>query len=276
MAVICLAAGFSAGLQAAREDTGVTGAGLEAEVSLAAGPLTKTGQLHGDNGFSLRLFNPTARRVSARVVSLEGWSLPPRNAREVVIAPGLWATTSFTAAASCSEPPDTTHEVVVEVTGPRGPRLHTVRLPAPATALRNHHANECQRGVMPNPDLLEGVWLVEDPPLESAWTANRYLMRFDRDGTYTADSEGLLFDVAPAVQGTYRVDGGLLTVMVTGGSSCPVGGTMTWRVILLPEGWLYLAYLRGRGDCITPGEVWTARRVLEHAGLPVPSWTERR
>jgi hypothetical protein len=149
-----------------------------------------------------------------------------------------------------------------------GLRDSSVALPDSAEALLEYRGAVCAPSVPIRPDQLTGVWLLEEVYGRLTSIEGALLMRFNRDGTFAADPEGLLFAGGQAVRGTYRVDGALLRITAKAGYACLRGERNTWRASISADGRLQMAFVRGRGCSTRAGEVWIARRVLADTGLP--------
>ena len=74
-------------------------------------------------------------------------------------------------------------------------------------------------GGAPTPDLIRGVWRLDD---------SRLVMSFTADGAIRFDEAGRLF-TSPAVDGTYAIDGDVITIEVDGGGAGCAGQTFAMR-----------------------------------------------
>lgn len=113
-------------------------------------------------------------------------------------------------------------------------------------------------GRAPTPDLLQGVWRVDNGTLA---------MRFAAPNSISFDDSGRLFH-NPGVQGTYAIAGDLITVSVDGGTAGCGGQQFAMRASL-PEspvgpGAMRLVHTRpGTGNCVSDqGEKWIMEQVL--------------
>ena len=100
--------------------------------------------------------------------------------------------------------------------------------------------------------------------------------RFERDGSFTADPEGLaLLDVEHGVQGQYSLQEGELRLNVRGGYGCDPGNRSIWRPSLVDgpltnevgerPPLMTVAWLSGKCPDAMDGQIWVLRRVLEGA-----------
>ena len=109
-------------------------------------------------------------------------------------------------------------------------------------------------GEAPTPELLQGVWRVDNDTL---------LLRFTADGEVRFDNGGQLF-ATPAVLGTYEVEGDLVTVNVDGGVAECAPQTFAMRASLPEPGALHFVHTQpGTGNCAsTQDEQWVLEQVL--------------
>ena len=110
-------------------------------------------------------------------------------------------------------------------------------------------------GKAPTPDLVQGVWRLDNGGV---------LMRFSPPNLFSLDYEGRLFH-NPGVQGTYAIDGDLITVSVDGGPGGCAGQQLAMRASVPESGMLNLVYTQpGRDGCATADkdERWFMEQVL--------------
>jgi hypothetical protein len=108
-------------------------------------------------------------------------------------------------------------------------------------------------GSAPTPELLQGVWRLDGDVL---------LMRFSPPNFISFDNSGVLFD-NPAVQGTYVVEGDLITVSVDGGYAGCGGQEFAMRASLPQEGGLRFVHTQpGTGNCAPGNQRWSLQQVL--------------
>ncbi len=109
-------------------------------------------------------------------------------------------------------------------------------------------------GRAPTPDLLEGVWRLDNDVV---------LVSFTKDGDVRLDNGGRLFGDAGMI-GTYEIAGDLITVRVAGGPAGCAGQNFAMRASLPAPGALHFVHTRpGKGSC-TPmqDEKWVLHHVL--------------
>jgi len=110
-------------------------------------------------------------------------------------------------------------------------------------------------GRAPTPDLIQGVWRLDNGGV---------LMRFAPPNLISFDYEGRLFH-NPGVQGTYAIDGDLITVSVDGGPDGCGGQQIAMRASLPETGVLNFVYTQpGPDGCATTAkdERWVMEQVL--------------
>ncbi|MDQ1599620.1 MAG: hypothetical protein QOD68_1094, partial [Actinomycetota bacterium] len=113
-------------------------------------------------------------------------------------------------------------------------------------------------GGAPTPELLQGVWRLENGGMQ---------MRFSAPDVVSFDNGGRLFH-NPAVQGTYVISGDLITVSVDGGPAGCGGQEFAMRASLpvppVGPGALRLVHTRpGTGNCApAQDERWVMEQVL--------------
>lgn len=124
--------------------------------------------------------------------------------------------------------------------------------PAPTPSTDSHA--EFLSGSAPTSDLLDGVWRLDNGGV---------LMRFAAPDLVSFDRSGRLFE-APGVQGTYAIDGDLITITVDGGLAGCGGQQIAMRASVPKQGALHLVYTEpGAGSCATlEDERWVMEQVL--------------
>jgi hypothetical protein len=109
-------------------------------------------------------------------------------------------------------------------------------------------------GSAPTPDLLQGVWRLDNGGVA---------MRFTPPNAVSFDDGGQLFH-NPGVRGSYVITGDLITVTVDGGPAGCGGQSFAMRASLPGPGALRLVHTRpGTGNCArTQDERWVMEQVL--------------
>jgi hypothetical protein len=109
-------------------------------------------------------------------------------------------------------------------------------------------------GEAPTEDDIHGIWRHATQPSR--------MIRFGPDQAFAVDTHGAI-DASPALRGTYELDGGDVTVTVTGIGPCAAGDSWTWQAGLLREGELRLVFTEtGTGECGIPvGTEWSFIRL---------------
>jgi hypothetical protein len=127
---------------------------------------------------------------------------------------------------------------------------------------------EPAEGPSPTATDLAGVWLRVAP-------SSDVLIRFSPDGRFAIDNHGEL-DTAPAIVGTYKLDGRLITIKVGSSSVCSAGDSWTWRASLPEDGRLdTLVTEAGTGNCFDPpGTEWTFVRVSPSSAASTEATSE--
>jgi len=129
--------------------------------------------------------------------------------------------------------------------------------PAPATPGPTSAADpdaDFLTGSAPSPELLQGVWRVDEGTL---------LLKFTSDGDIQFDNGGQLYS-APAVHGTYVLADDLITITVDGGQAGCAGQTFAMRASLPESGAMRFVHTQpGTGNCATEqNERWVLEQVL--------------
>ena len=112
-------------------------------------------------------------------------------------------------------------------------------------------------GDPPTPELLEGVWRLDNP------TDSRMLFGFTADGQVRYDDTGRLTD-DPLVSGSYAIEGDLITVEVDDGQAGCSGQTMAFRGAMNTGGGVDLVPVDAEPlSCGRPARTqWVLERVL--------------
>lgn len=191
------------------------------------------------------------------------------------LLPGAWRTVRFGAPADCFfGVPRILGSVRLTVLTADGEREQEIPLAGGGRNLLEYHAAMCAPQVLPRPQDLEGVWVVEDA-FGGQDFVGIMVWRFGRDGSFVADPEGLaLLDVEHGVDGRYTLDDGEMRLHVEGGYGCDPGGTSIWRPSLV-EGprttsdgqgpLMTVAWVGGECPGDMDGQIWILRRVLDSA-----------
>jgi hypothetical protein len=109
-------------------------------------------------------------------------------------------------------------------------------------------------GQPPTAESIQGIWRHAEQPSR--------MIRFGPDQAFAVDTHGVL-DSAPALVGTYELDGRDVVVTVTGVGACDAGDSWTWRAGVPEDGRLQLVFTEtGRGNCAIPiGTEWSFIRL---------------
>ena len=126
--------------------------------------------------------------------------------------------------------------------------------PGPSTAAAIDHHASFLTGRAPAPELLEGVWRLDNGGV---------LMRFAAPDLVSWDRTGRLFE-DPGVQGRYAIDGENITITVDGGPAGCGGQEIAVRASLPSPGTMHLVYTEpGQGPCNgAEHERWVMEQVL--------------
>ena len=110
--------------------------------------------------------------------------------------------------------------------------------PAPTTSADPE--GDFLTGSAPTPELIQGVWRVDEGTL---------LLKFTADGAIQFDDGGLLYS-NPSAIGTYEIAGDLITVTVDGGPAGCAGQTFAMRASLPGPGAMRFVHTQpGTGNC---------------------------
>jgi hypothetical protein len=128
-------------------------------------------------------------------------------------------------------------------------------------------------GDAPTPELLAGVWRLDNP------TTSRMLFSFTADGEISYDDTGQL-SAAPLVSGTYTIEGDVITVDIESGLADCAGQTLSVRAAVNESGGLNVLPSSNEADgCGVPGRPqWVLEQMLpaseELKGLKAPPGAE--
>ncbi|MGY1809287.1 hypothetical protein ACI8AF_18125 [Blastococcus sp. SYSU D00669] len=221
--------------------------------------------------FVLRIFNPGEHDAEVTLVEVAGWA--PDRSTTARVEGGSWGLVEFSAPADCRRPLGDVRSARVRVRSSSGATERELPLPVSAGTLLDYHEARCAPPAPVTADELAGAWLLEEVYGSFKSGEGVLMIRFDPDGTFVMDPQGGLFTGRPAVWGSYRVDGALLTTTAEDGWACEPGpgGTATWLASVPAEGELRLALQPGSRCPQGEGDVWLTRRVLLAPGLPSPT-----
>jgi hypothetical protein len=109
-------------------------------------------------------------------------------------------------------------------------------------------------GDAPTPETLQGVWRLDNGEVHLRFAAPDYV---------AFDNGGRLYD-GPGVEGTYAIDGDLITVTVSGGPAGCIGQTFAMRAALAEPGLAHVVHTRpGKAACSEAKDAqWILEQVL--------------
>lgn len=270
-AVGVLVGGFL-GYQAAGEDWWAQDDSAAIEPTAVAGAVEKVSSAD-ENGpaFGLPLHNGADETVEVTAIRFDDLDSELVAVQKPSLPPGSWRSVQFAAPADCSHPDQaplaSVHLTLQTADGEDDARI---ALPGGGQAVLDYHAAVCQPQVMPRVRDLVGVWVVEEA-VGSQDFVGVMVWRFEADGTFTADPEGLaLLDVKHGVEGRYSLTDEHLLLDVDGGYGCDPGNRSVWRPSLvagppppeeLPR--MTVAWVGGTCPDDMEGQVWYLRKVIE-------------
>ncbi|MGY1616774.1 hypothetical protein ACI797_08510 [Geodermatophilus sp. SYSU D00691] len=244
-------------------------AGGDSAAPVAVGPVEEAPT--ETPAFVLRIFNPGEHDIEVTLVEVAGWA--PDRSTTASVGAGSWGLVEFSAPVDCHRAVRDVRSVHVRVRSSSGVTERELPLPVSAGTLLDYHEAVCAPPAPLTADELAGVWLLEEVYGSFKSGESVHMIRFDPDGTYVMDPQGGLFTGRPAVRGSYRVDGAVLTTTAEGGWACGAGPgeTATWLASIPADGELRLALQPGSRCPEGDGDVWLTRRVLLAPGLPSPT-----
>ena len=219
--------------------------------------------------FELPVFNATAEAVDAKLVAFDDatWTVTSDTAEN--LAGGTWGTIQFSVAANCDLlAPGPMKSVRLRLQTLEGSSFTALPLPGRGMALRDYHQAVCASADTVPAREVVGVWIVEKVYGSDAWVDETHLMRFEPNGSFAADDEEELYTDEIEVWGSYRLEGELLTIDVTGAvTGCVAPSTATWRVTVRDDR-MSMVWVRGVCPSGEPNDLWVVRRVLDADAMP--------
>jgi hypothetical protein len=245
-----------------------------AAAAIVAGAVVKVDD--GDeNGpaFGLQLHNGGDESVEITDIRFDDLPTEVVTSEDASLAPGVWESVQFAAPADClTVPTDPLERVRLTLDTPGGERVAEVPLPGGAQEILDYHAAMCAPQSMPEVDDLAGVWLLEEA-YGSQFLVGSLLWRFEPNGRYTGDPEGLMFlDVPQALEGRYSLKDGRLRLDIDRGYGCGGDRHSVWSPSLMPGSQvggrprMTVAWLAGDCPAGLTDQVWVFRRLLDDAG----------
>ena len=219
--------------------------------------------------FELPVRNASDRPVDAALAAFEGVSSPFSSQPARQIAPGAWRVIKFSAPANCDDPlSDAIRSIKLHLRDDGGSADVTLPLPGEGRALADYDDAVCGSGVSVLPGQLVGIWILERAYGPNMDLAGSLLLRFSRDGAFSADPQGELLSPDSAIRGNYRLRGQVLRIDVQNSFGCGARAKQNWR--LTRDALERLSMVWTSGDCPEgqEGNVWVLRRVLRDQGLP--------
>ncbi len=239
-----------------------------ARADLAAGAVEQSGDA-GPGGpvFEVQLRNGGESTVTVSRIGFEGVPDIVVEDDHVAIPAGEWRSVRFAAPPDCFPGvPSALEHVEIWTRGRQGDVLVGAPLPGRGEVLLDYHETACAPRVVPRPDQLHGIWALEEA-YGAQFLVGSLLWRFDPDGTFVADSEGLAFlDVRRGVEGRYSIGDEELVIDVEGGYDCAPGSGSTWRPSLRAAAGdeqprLTLAWVEGTCPEDLERQIWVLRRI---------------
>jgi hypothetical protein len=246
-------------------DAAATDPDLQAASLQISGESTEHGTL-----FDLQLLNHDDESVT--VTGLAFGDLRG-DVAEVELAPGGWESVRFAAPLDCSYGvPPTLTSVRVFLEGADGGIEREVELPGRSSTLRDYYKAVCASGGPPPRRELVGIWTIDDsfPPDELGMSM---LWRFQRDGTFVADTEGvLLLDEPRALQGRYSLRRGRLVIEYNGRGyvESAAGHREVWRPRMMSDATeqrvplMAVTLIEGSDS----DGIWVMRRIIDGTDTP--------
>ena len=140
--------------------------------------------------------------------------------------------------------------------------------PSPTPSELSAEEEEFLAGDAPTPELLEGIWRLDNGVLLMSFTADGGIRYDERDGLFTS----------PAVAGSFEIAGDLITVEVAeglaGGAADCGGQTFAMRASLAETGTLHVVHTRpGQGGCSrAQDQRWVMEQVLPANNEALAGW----
>jgi hypothetical protein len=246
----------------------------DAAETLIAGSINMTG-LADANGpvFALELRNAGDEAIEVTDLRFDDLAGHLEGVVPTRLVPGAWSYVSFGAPAGCVS-------VIPSGLGPArltfgargGEREKAISIAGAGRDLLDYYAARCEEHGELRPADLAGTWVLVDAFGEQEFVGSM-VWRFDRDGTFVADPDGLaLLDVEHAVDGRYSLENGELVVDVEGGHGCRSWDGSVWRASLAeswtppePQPLMKIVWVRGTCPAGMPEQIWVLRRVLDGA-----------
>ncbi len=251
--------------------------GLGVADAAPTAPNLQTGTLQiseesGEHGplFDLQLFNHGDEAVTVTGLDFDDLR---GDVAEVELAPGGWESVRFATPPGCSYGvPPTLRSVQVTLKGADGVFEREIELPERSSTLRDYYTAACASGGPPPLRELVGIWMMDDGfrPLDEL--EKSMLWRFQRDGTFVADPEGvLLFDEPRGLQGRYVLRQGRLVIELDGSGYADSGGQReVWQATMISDATkervplMAVTLLGGSGS----DDVWVMRRIIDGTDSP--------
>lgn len=223
----------------------------------------------GGPRFMLPVFNAAEEDAAVSIVDLGGWVPRTVEPEPSVISAGRWQALSFFPPTACRDLlPDPITEVRISVGTSAGQEEWLLRLPRAAEDVANYQHAVCDKTNTVTTAELSGIWLVDQVFGARTNLERSMLIKFNPDGTFSADAGGrLLASAALPWQGSFDVRGGRLTLVNDAGWACQSPKSSTSQLSLLDDGRLGLAFLEGTCPEEPPG-VWLLRRLLDGEAPP--------
>jgi hypothetical protein len=232
-------------------------------------------RLPDEYGFQIRLLNATTDDL--RVGLVYDGRRPPgtgpvTSGQSTTIPPATWRAVPLHVPGDCRSLEPTRVHALVRRPGGR-PEALLLPLPPRTSVLRELIATRCRDHPPPGRTALVGLWVVAEG--YAFQTQHPDLWRFDRDGTFVADSNGRLFVEDPGLAGTYRIEGRHLLLRVTGGyrAACLTGPAIDVDTARMPGNRLLFSFPDspppgGAGCALPTGVDWVLQRLAGPRGLP--------
>jgi hypothetical protein len=238
-------------------------------VSIGAIEVDPAPMERGGPRFMLPVFNAGEEDAAVSIVDLGGWVPRTVEPEPSVIPAGRWQALSFFPPTACGDlPRGPITEARISVGTSAGEEEWLLRLPQAAEDVGNYHHAVCDTTNTVATAELSGIWLVDQVFGTRTNLERSMLIKFNPDGTYSADAGGrLLASTALPWEGAFAVADGRLTLVNDTGWACQSPKSSTSALSLLDDGRLGLAFLEG--TCPEePSGVWLLRRLLDGEAQP--------